>query len=361
MKIRLLITQLIPGMIVAEDVRTLDHQLVLTKGTILNDNLITKLHMYSIYSIYVERKNSVLSDISTITDISMTYSERLKQTPEFKAFKKSYELGIDSFQDAINKVITKEEKIDVKALLQTSLTQITEAVGNGSILNMLQNMREYDDSTYTHCLNVGLLSHVFATWMKFSTEDIETMTACGLLHDIGKLMIPHEIISKPGKLTDNEYKLIKTHPISGYQLLKESGVEDAIAYSALMHHERNDGTGYPMRLPGSRIHPFAKMISIVDVYDAMTAARVYRPAMCPFKVIEIFEEEGFDKYDVEYLLVFLTNVVNSYLQNSCLLSDGREATIIMINKDRLSRPVVQAGNDFIDLMERTDLHIEKII
>lgn len=361
MKIRLLITQLFPGMIVAEDVRTLDNQLVLTKGTILSDNLITKLHMYSIYSVYVERKSSMLADITSISDMSLSYSERLKQTQEFKEFKKNYELSIDSFQDAINKVVTKEAKVDVKVLLQSSLTQITESVGNGSILSMLQNMREYDDSTYAHCLNVGLLSHIFATWMKFSPEDVETMTACGLLHDIGKLMIPHEIISKPGKLTDSEYRLIKTHPISGYQLLKESGVGDEIAYSALMHHERNDGTGYPMHLPGNRIHPYAKMISIVDVYDAMTAARVYRAPMCPFKVIEIFEEEGYEKYDVEYLLVFLTNVVNSYLQNQCILSDGRQATIIMINKERLSRPVVQSGDDFINLMEYPDLHIEKIV
>lgn len=361
MKIRLLITQLVPGMVVAEDVLTLDNQLVLTKGTILSDKLITKLHMYSIYSIYVLRKPSLIADISALSDKIPSYAERLKSTPEFQQFKEEYELSIDSFQDTINKVITKNSKLDVGALLETSLKQLTKAAGNHSIMDMLQNMREYDDSTYAHCLNSALFCHIFAGWLKFSQGDIELATACGLLHDIGKLMIPHDIIAKPAKLSEKEYRQIKTHPVSGYQLLRSCGVNEHIYYSALMHHERNDGSGYPMNLKGDQIDKFAKIVSIVDVYDAMTAARVYRAPMCPFKVIEIFEQEGFEKYDVEYLLVFLTNVVNTYLQNECLLSDGRIATIVMINKDKLSCPMVKCGDQFIDLAEHPELHIEKLV
>ncbi len=361
MKIRLLITQLVPGMIVAEDVLTLDNQLVLTKGTILSDKLITKLHMYSIYSIYVQRKPSLVVEISTLTDRVPSYAERLKSTPEYKHFKQEYEISIDALQTTINKVVTKNSKLDVGELLHTSLQQLTEAAGNRSIMDMLQNMREYDDSTYAHCLNSALLCNIFAGWLKFSPGDTELATACGLLHDIGKLMIPHDIIAKPAKLTEKEYRQIKTHPVSGYQILRSAGVNEHIYYSALMHHERNDGSGYPMNLRGNQIDKFAKMVSIVDVYDAMTAARVYREAMCPFKVIEIFEQEGFEKYDVEYLLIFLTNVVNTYLQNECLLSDGRIATIVMINKDKLSRPMVKCNSQFIDLTEHPELHIEKIV
>ena len=136
---------------------------------------------------------------------------------------------------------------------------------------------------------------------------------------------------------------------------------DHIRNAALMHHERYDGSGYPMRISGKQIDPYARIVAIADVYDAMTAARVYRGPLCPFRVIEIFEQEGFEKYDVEYLLTFLENVVNTYLQCDCKLSDGRKAKIIFINKDKLSRPTVQCGNEYIKLADHPDLTIEELL
>ena len=129
-------------------------------------------------------------------------------------------------------------------------------------------------------------------------------TACGLFHDIGKLMIPHAIITKPGKLDSHEYAMIQKHPIIGYQLLQAQNVDDHVRNAALMHHERWDGSGYPMKLSGLDIDPYARLVAIADVYDAMTASRVYRGPLCPFRVIEIFEQECFDKYDVEFFSFF---------------------------------------------------------
>ncbi len=361
MNIRLSITQLIPGMIVAEDVVTLDHQLVLAKGTILTDNLITKLHMYNIYSISVQRKRSLFAEISQLPEQFASYADKIKHTPEFQHFQEEYDISINSMKETINKVVTKNAKLDVDELLHTALDKLTESAGNYSIIDILHNMRDFDDVTYAHCLNCALLCNIYADWLGYNEHDKEIATASGLLHDIGKLMIPQDIISKPSKLTDIEYRKIKTHPVSGYQLLRSCGVDEHIYYSALMHHERVDGSGYPMNLTGDQIDPFAKMVTIVDVYDAMTAARVYRAPMCPFKVIEILEEEGFAKYDAKFLLIFLTNVVNTYLQNDCLLSDGRVATIVMINKDKLSRPLVKCDEQFISLADYPDLHIEKIV
>ena len=87
---------------------------------------------------------------------------------------------------------------------------------------MMQNMREYDDSTYAHCINVALLSNILATWLKFSPEEVNLATSCGLLHDIGKLLVPHDILSKPARLTPDEYEEIQKHPVAGYQLLKKN-------------------------------------------------------------------------------------------------------------------------------------------
>ena len=134
-----------------------------------------------------------------------------------------------------------------------------------------------------------------------------------------------------------------------------------IRNAALMHHERNDGTGYPLGLRGEQIDRFARIVAIADVYDAMTATRVYREALCPFRVIEMFEEEGFQKYEVEYLLVFLENVVNTYIQNQCLLSDGTIATIVFVNRSKLSRPVVECEGRYINLADQPGLKIEKLL
>jgi len=135
-----------------------------------------------------------------------------------------------------------------------------------------------------------------------------------------------------------------------------------IVNSAMMHHERCDGTGYPFGLTSERIDDFAKIISIADVYDAMTSARVYRGAMCPFKVIEIFENEGLQKYDTKYILTFIQNVLNTYIQSRVRLSDGRTGEVIMINKQFLSRPLIRSGSSYIDLSKEPDaVYIEEII
>ena len=186
-------------------------------------------------------------------------------------------------------------------------------------------------------------------------------TACGLFHDIGKMLIPYSIIAKPGRLSEEEFATVKKHPALGYELLLSQDVDVHVKNAALMHHERSDGSGYPSKLKGNQIDPYARMVAIADVYDAMTAARCYRGPLCPFCVIEMFETEGFQKYDVSILLPFLENVVNSCLQNRCLLNDGRKVTIIYINKEKLSRPVVQYGEEYINLADQPDLKIEKLL
>ena len=129
-----------------------------------------------------------------------------------------------------------------------------------------------------------------------------------------------------------------------------------------MHHEKCDGKGYPLGYTSDKIDKFAKIVAIADVYDAMTAARVYRGPLCPFKVIEIFEQEGFQKYDTKYILTFLENVVSTYLSHRVRLSDGREGTIFFINKQKLSRPIIKCDEVVINLLnEPADVYIEAII
>lgn len=357
---RLYTLQLVPGMTIAENVLGFNHQLVIPKNTVLTDKLITKLELYGILNVYVEDTFPVTKNIS-VAPKEPSYSERVKSSADYKQFKENYEFNLGNFRDVINNMVDKNIKLDVNTLLRNSLNMISCTNGRVSVLDMLHNMHDYDDSTFSHCINVALICNVFAHWLKMNEEEVTLATTCGLFHDIGKLLISHDILAKPGKLTAEEYAQIQKHSVSGYQILLNQDVDNHVRYAALMHHERCDGSGYPMHLAGNQLDKYARIVAIADVYDAMTAARVYRGPVCPFRVIEIFESEGFQKYDVEYLLIFLENVVNTYIQNRCRLSDGREGDIIYINKDKLSRPIVQCGTTYVNLMEHPDLTIAELL
>ena len=182
-----------------------------------------------------------------------------------------------------------------------------------------------------------------------------------LFHDIGKLTIPDHIIKKPGKLTDEEYAIIKTHSKKGYELLKKQKADIHVQYSALMHHEKCDGTGYPLKLIDNQIDWCAQIVTIADIYEAMTAKRVYRKALSPFTVISNFEEDGLRKYNPKFLLTFLERVVNSYMNCKVKLSNGEEGDIVYINKVSLSKPMVKTRNNFIDLSKNSELSIESLL
>lgn len=351
------ISELSPGMVVAENVMTFRNELLYPAGYRLTNKSITKLAFYSIPFICIEDEN----DHFSYEDMK-TYSERVRSTPEFQHFAVEFEKDVYKFKNALNDVVEKNSSLDINDLLQDTLALLHNSSQNVHIFELINNMRQYDDSTYAHSINVALIANVLATWLGMKEKDILLVTQCGLLHDIGKLRIPDNIIKKPGKLTVTEFNIVKTHPYAGYEILSGQKVNPHIINSAMMHHERCDGTGYPYGLSGEKIDKFAKIISIADVYDAMTSARVYRGAMCPFKVIEIFENEGLQKYDTKYILTFLENVLNTYIQSRVRLSDGRTGEVIFINKQTLSRPLIRSGSNYIDLSKEADaVYIEEII
>ena len=129
-----------------------------------------------------------------------------------------------------------------------------------------------------------------------------------------------------------------------------------------MHHERCDGSGYPGHLTTNEIDNYAMIVAVADVYDAMTAARSYRAPLCPFQVIENFEKDGLSKYMPKYILTFLERIANTYQSQRVLLSNGQSANIVFLNKQKLSRPMVQLNdNSCIDLSTAGDLHIQALL
>lgn len=343
-------------MTVASDVYTSNNQLIITKGTLLNDKLIARLRFYNIYGLLVYRKDNNPEAIK-----EESYLEMVRSTPDFKKFNHSYLDTVNNVENNFNHITQGSGEFDVDNLLSETNRILKEGRNGIHIMEMLHGIRNYDDLTYVHSLNVSLICGIFAGWLKFSKEDTQNLVLAGLLHDIGKMLMPKEILSKAGKLTKEEFDIIKTHSIKGYQVLKDQPLDIRVKYAALMHHERCDGTGYPNGFVAGQIDDFAKIIAIADVYDAMTSNRLYRDAICPFDVVDEFERDGFLKFDPGYLMTFMERIVQSYLHNIVRLNDGREGEVVMLNKLSLSRPVIRIGTEFVDLTKDHKLCIKEII
>lgn len=354
---------LTPGMQTAEDVYSYNNQMILPKDTVLSDKMITRLEFYSILAIKVkddaDTANEVFQDENLPPDSS--YSEKIRASRKFKQFEHNFLETTNDFRNNIHQIVEKNAPIDIEAMFHNVVSLIEKDMNSITVFDMLHNMRQYDDFTYMHSINVSLICNIFGHWLNLNPDEIKTLTLCGLLHDIGKLMVPENIIRKPDRLSPTEYNIIKTHTLQGYNILMEYNINEAIKESALMHHERCDGSGYPLGIGENRINPYAKIVAIADVYDAMTAARIYRGPLCPFKVISIFETEGLQKYDSHYILTFLEHIATTYMNNRVKLSNGKEGDVVFMNKAALSKPMIKCGNEFIDLSKETDLYIETFV
>ena len=354
-------SELREGMITLTDTYSTKGQLILPKDTVITRSIINKLISNSVLIVDVSDQSiSNDSEFSFMSHFTID-EEAVTRTPEYKNFKNCYDNNITMMSEQISDIVYKNAPLDVDTMLNNTLGVVNSIVSPLSIFTMLSTLKSYDDSTFNHSLNVALICNIFGKWLDMSDEDIKLLTTCGLLHDIGKLLIPDEVIKKPGRLTDEEFNLIKSHPRKGYEILQKKNANIHVQYAALMHHEKCDGSGYPFGLKEDKIDSFAQIVTIADIYEAMTAKRVYREPLSPFTVINSFEADGLKKYNPKFLLTFLERVVNSYINCKVKLSNGEEGDIVYINRISLSKPLIKTKDTFIDLSKESNVSIESIL
>ncbi len=172
------------------------------------------------------------------------------------------------------------------------------------IINMVKNRSE---STYRHCVKVGAIAAIIGSWLGYNNEEVGNLMLTGLLHDIGKAIIPLEILNKPSKLNDEEMGTMRRHSALSYKYISEiKTMPNSIKVGVLQHHERLNGSGYPLGLYTEDIHDFSKIIAIADIYDAITSDRVYRPRMAHIAAVKIIQDETYEgKLDPWMSRVFL--------------------------------------------------------
>ena len=414
MNIKLSPRELKPGMITLEAIVTPSGQILTPAGTELTRQIINRMKLYNVDSATVDSNDPIVRQLlAAATNVApaptpvvvptpvvpvmvpvaapvpvmpahptpvteepkegekvVTYKEetqsnsrRMLVSTEFKGFQVDYLLYIEHIKDVFSNIIkTPGYSINTTELIEKMQPLYASRNTIVELFDMIHQMHSLNDTVYAHCVNVALISRMIGRWLHLEQHDLDILTCCGLLHDIGKLAIPDEVLNKPGKLTDEEFALIKSHPKTGYEMLRNQDMDSRIKQAALMHHERYDGTGYPNQLSSEFLSDFAMIVAIADVYDAMTAARSYREPLCPFQVIEKFEQEGFQKYHTKYIYVFLHNIASTYQSNRVMLNDGRGCKIVMLNQNTLSKPIVQFDDGTcVDLSSQRELYITKIL
>ena len=241
---------------------------------------------------------------------------------------------------------------------------VDELVDQSDISVDMVNVASFDNYTYIHCINVAVLAVIVGIGSGLTNSQLKLLSEAALLHDIGKLMIDLDILNKKEKLTDEEMQILRSHPREGYNMVKDNAMISAIVKSAILsHHENIDGSGYPLQLKGDEIHPFAKIIHVCDVYDALVSNRVYRKAMNPSEALEFRMSNCWVMFDtpcvkkiMEYVSPYPTGITVE-------LSTGQQAIVTKQNSENRTRPVIRLADsqNEIDLMQVLNLTITRIL
>jgi len=247
-----------------------------------------------------------------------------------------------SLQHKILNSLTEHKTINMLEAKESTDAIVDSIFRNQDALACMTRLRIKDEYLVEHSLNVSILMTIFAKHLDFDRDIIEQLALGAFLHDIGKVLVPPEILHKPAKLTPEEYEVMKDHVNLGMQVLKESPELSSLVTEVVQqHHERLDGKGYPQQLSEQQISQFGRMIAIVDSYDAMTAERVYKAGMHPIKAFKILMKEADNGYDTTLVEQFV-NCLGIYPIGTLVkLTSGKLGLISRLNKSQPLLPFVR--------------------
>jgi HD-GYP domain-containing protein (c-di-GMP phosphodiesterase class II) len=201
-----------------------------------------------------------------------------------------------------------------------------------------------------------------ARWLGMNNTEVEEIAKAGLLHDIGKAKIDADLLNKNGKLTPEEFEEMKTHTTNGYRMVENMhDISRGVKMGVLMHHERTDGSGYPMGAKGDQIHKYAKVLAIADVYDAMTSDKVYKNRRPAFEVLRYMQGEMANLLDRAMLNTFVERIICHYIGDYVILNTGEIGELVHVNPRYPLKPIVQVQNVFVDLYYEKDVELSDLL
>lgn len=319
-----------PGMRLAKRIYNYDGIVLLNEQVELSQSLILRLKDHGIQSVYIfdsRTDDLIISDmiseetrLKAITEIRNNFRRVMDDNNRRRM--PYYQLG-KTFGNVMSMIID-------------------DLSNHKDAMIMLTNMSLVDHYLYQHSLNVCIYATMLGISAGYNRDELMTLGLGSLLHDIGKTQINPNILFKPEKLTDEEYKEIKMHSEAGYRILKdEPNIPLLSAHVAFQHHERLNGTGYPRGIKGKEIHDYAQWVGIVDSYDAMTSDRVYRDAMLPHQALELLFTGSGTLYDTEKIEIFRDKLAIYPIGSWITIDSGEMGVVVDLNSISPQRPVIR--------------------
>ena len=371
------VRSLLPEMLIGRTVYDGDTEDVLVEGgTVLDRETIKLLKKKGIASVYVD-EDSIIAAVqrekkAKADAVPKSFVDKVAPAPERT-------VKLDSkYEENYHYVYTEMEKLFQQAAITGKLNmdilqpvmasgRLRELYKEGATaVSMIYTMNQEGDYNLHHCVHLAILGGLMAKWMGLRGIDRQNLVLAGLFLDIGKQFIPKDLLEKKGRLTEEEFDILKNHVVDSFKLLKGSELSGRtdLMNGVIQHHERGDGSGYPSGLEADQISPFGKVLAVLDSYDAMASSRTYAEKRSPFEVFKILYADVLDgKLDSEYAVLFMRKL-NAALNGCWLrLSDGTAGRIVYIDESRVTAmPVVQlTDGGFIDLNTVKDITVVEIM
>jgi HD-GYP domain-containing protein (c-di-GMP phosphodiesterase class II) len=388
------IDDLVPGMTLGKMIVTTDGKNFLNEGAVLTLRIIQTLQLWGFRYVDIREEcppdwhvdgKSLATPLETPIESTPVLTETelrdktsgpqlsLNETeaeaePQIRLnvpteFVEHYQSAVQILKKNLGKVRFTKDDFNSEEIRRMVSANILQLITDHSVTDFLQMMPHEEDYLYHHSVDVGIITGRLCLWMGYTEDEIAEAILGALLHDAGKALIPLKVLNKPGSLTDEELHLVRFHSLRGYKFLKQYGdFSQSVLLCALQHHERIDGSGYPMAVQGDKIHTYAKLIAVADVFDAMTSVRSYGKRATPYEAVEIMKREMVGKLDQQICSVFLDKLSQRFVGDIVQLSNGQRGEVVFLNPNDCTRPIVRTGDgEFVDLDRLRSLSINKML
>ncbi|WP_442595976.1 HD-GYP domain-containing protein [Neobacillus sp. D3-1R] len=329
---RLVATQTVEsGAILGKPIYNEKGQVLLNEGVSLSSIVLKRLLNLGIHFIYIKDQKT---ENITVTD---SISEKLRKEA-ILTIESTFQEIYRAPQKDLSLIMEKSSK-QFKGLIRQLLLELKN---NPNLITLLSDVYTYDNYIFTHSLNVTMYTIAIGLELKLSSKELEILGLGAILHDVGKMKIPEDILFKPGRLTEEEYEKVKLHAEDGYQILKNvPSLPLLVAHCAFQHHERINGSGYPRGINGEDMHLYGKIIAVADVFDAVTSNRVYRNAMLPHEGLEILYAGSGSLFEPKVIEAFRKSIAIYPNGLTVELNDGRKGVVSQQNAGLCDRPIIR--------------------
>lgn len=369
------VMELVEGMVLGRPIYKEDMSTLLTDGTVLTKDHISAIRSLGMAAVYILVEHDPIEEeqiippsrvvdesykAPTIYDIKIAPTKtKILDSVFVEEYMKCFEDLKTLYEQARAKVVDLDQ-------VECLVSSILPLAKGAKAISQIHNLEVEGDYILHHSLHVAILAGLMGKWLRWSKQSQRRLIMAALFMDVGNVCLPPSILDKSGSLTLDERKLMQRHVELGHEIVSASmgGEYEEVATAILQHHERNDGTGYPKRRVKEKISKFARILALLDMYDAMGSNRSYAKKKSPFEVFEIMSNDITDgKLDTDFGFQFIRRVCHSLHGNWVQLSNGEKAKIVYIDESRLvSLPVVQTMEGaFIDLNRNRDIQITHLL